>query len=289
MVQVLGSAVYLVTIALFHAFLRPKPPLASALGVDYSSCGEGSCDGSPSLGRVVGEVAAGLIGYDLLMTPVHWALHATDLQRAHAKRAAATRAAAVANQKKDACQDQDARAAAIGGAVGARCVPAWASSLATSRGLALATNPAALALTRPGLSRAVAVAFGGQVAAAAAAGSATGSGTMAAATGTAASAPTNTASSPLVTVLGAALAAGEAAVLGVLGVLGAARRSVGHGTHHEMRGALQAGATVHHALPDAALQVRAPDAAQENAVNAMVVRALRPVLSTVGARAFKKY
>lgn len=279
--QVLGSVVYLVAIALFHRFLRAKPPLAAfddgsscadhcaAAGSDTGGdcdcdCGGGSCS-APSLGRVLLEVASGLVGYDLLFTPLHWALHAPELRRAFA-RADGERVRADGETARADGERRALPAAASAAAAWARGSRAsfWGGCV-TSRRLALATNPLAWVLTRRGLSRTVAAAFAGPPPAAwlstpaAVAGTETVLGGSGGGGGCVAMPSSKPSSSSPLSWWGWRWGRGRAQLGAVTGpawcLASGARRWVGHGTHHDMRGALQAGATVHHSLPDGALQV----------------------------------
>jgi hypothetical protein len=91
------------------------------------------------------QVLAGLVAYDLLFSPLHWALHAPELRRKFA--AAANEAAASAEAVGPAPARGDV-------ACGRGDVAGWVFPA-----LRALSNPLAWALTRPCLSRGVACAF----------------------------------------------------------------------------------------------------------------------------------
>lgn len=137
----LSSAVYLLAVACLHlSGTRTRPPLPQE---------------PPTFLRFVAEVVAGLIAYDLLFSPIHWALHAPELRHKFAtadaasaaatkNAAAATAAAAAYNTTTDKKSGRIASATSSGGASGV---------------LVLLSNPLGWFMTRPFLSRCIAKAF----------------------------------------------------------------------------------------------------------------------------------
>jgi len=224
--------VYLFAVAcLHHSGTRTRPPLPQE---------------PPTFLRFVVEVTAGLIAYDLLFSPIHWALHAPELRHKFALSADAAAAARTAVTGADQATALNGHFS-IGLKVVARSADSWSGRSSSSLCVAL-SNPLGWVMTRPFLSRCIANVFSGP---------ATSGDPAAVSSNVASGAPrtdSSTSAAPSASI-GSSLEESGAVVRrrfqnrsglpfvatklqrGLAGL----RRRAAHGKHHTMKGVLQVG------------------------------------------------